>query len=128
MLKGIRRNGMVHRRLHAKWRLPVNLPKIAWKEFGLQVRLRMHVYCGNPKGTTPAPRSTPIGPSCRIFQPPQNRQPGGGGPQAPPFRQGPTTYTDADLKKFRQAFTDWDRAFFSLLLATGLRRGEMQTV
>ena len=49
-------------------------------------------------------------------------------PKLAKFRKRPIAYTDADLKKFFGACTDWDRAFFSLLVATGLRRGEMQTL
>jgi integrase len=43
------------------------------------------------------------------------------------FRLG-HMYTDAELKKFFAVCDDWERAFFSLVLATGLRRGELQTL
>jgi integrase/recombinase XerD len=49
-------------------------------------------------------------------------------PKLAKFRKRPVAYPDADLKKFFGACTDWDRAFFSLLLASGLRKGEMQTL
>jgi integrase len=49
-------------------------------------------------------------------------------PKLATFRKRPIAHPDADLKKFFQACTDWERAFFSLLVATGLRRGEMQTL
>jgi integrase len=49
-------------------------------------------------------------------------------PKLAKFRKRPVAYPDADLKKFFGACTDWDRAFFALLLATGLRKGEMQTL
>ena len=49
-------------------------------------------------------------------------------PKLAKFRKRPVAYPDADLKKFFGACTDWDRAFFSLLLATGLRKGEMRTL
>src|SRR6266403_2021777 len=40
----------------------------------------------------------------------------------------PSSYPDADLQKFFGKCNDWERAFFSLVLATGLRRGELQTL
>jgi integrase len=49
-------------------------------------------------------------------------------PKLAKFRKRPVAYPDADLKKFFGACSDWDRAFFALLLATGLRKGEMQTL
>ena len=49
-------------------------------------------------------------------------------PRLPKFRKRPIAYPDAQLKKFFGACDDWEKAFFSLVLATGLRRGEMQTV
>ena len=41
----------------------------------------------------------------------------------PKFRKRPVAYTDSDLQKFFAECDDWERAFFSLVLATGLRRG-----
>jgi Phage integrase family/Phage integrase, N-terminal SAM-like domain len=49
-------------------------------------------------------------------------------PRLPKFRKRPVAYTDEELQKFFSACNDWDRAFFSLVLATGLRRGELQTL
>jgi integrase/recombinase XerD len=49
-------------------------------------------------------------------------------PRLPKFRKRPSTYTDADLKKFFGACDDWERAFFSVALSAGLRRGELQTL
>jgi integrase/recombinase XerD len=49
-------------------------------------------------------------------------------PKLPKFRKRPVAYADADLKRFFGACTDWEKAFFSLALATGLRRGELQTL
>jgi integrase len=49
-------------------------------------------------------------------------------PRLPKFRKRPVAYTDADLQKFFAQCDDWERAFFSLVLATGLRRGEIQTL
>jgi len=49
-------------------------------------------------------------------------------PRLPKFRKRPVAYADADLQKFFAQCTDWERAFFSLALATGLRRGELQTL
>jgi integrase/recombinase XerD len=49
-------------------------------------------------------------------------------PRLPKFRKRPVAYTDAELKKFFAVCDDWERAFFSLVLATGLRRGELQTL
>ena len=46
----------------------------------------------------------------------------------PKFRKRPVAYTDSDLQKFFAECDDWERAFFSLVLATGLRRGELQTL
>ncbi len=49
-------------------------------------------------------------------------------PRLPRFRKKPVAYTDGDLKKFFAACDDWERAFFALALATGLRRGELKTL
>jgi len=49
-------------------------------------------------------------------------------PRLPKFRKRPVAYADAELKKFFAVCDDWERAFFSLVLATGLRRGELQTL
>ena len=49
-------------------------------------------------------------------------------PRLPKFRKRPVAYPDADLKRFFGACDGWEKAFFSLVLATGLRRGEMQTL
>ena len=49
-------------------------------------------------------------------------------PRLPKFRKRPVAYTDAELQKFFAGCDDWERAFFSLVLATGLRRGELQTL
>jgi integrase/recombinase XerD len=40
----------------------------------------------------------------------------------------PVAYADADLKKFFAKCTDWERAFFSVALVTGLGRGDLQTL
>jgi integrase len=49
-------------------------------------------------------------------------------PRLPKFRKRPVAHTDAELQKFFGKCNDWERAFFSLVLATGLRRGELQTL
>jgi hypothetical protein len=49
-------------------------------------------------------------------------------PHLPKFRKRPVAYTDAELQKFFGKCNDWERAFFSLVLATGPRRGELQTL
>jgi integrase/recombinase XerD len=49
-------------------------------------------------------------------------------PRLPKFRKRPVAYSDAELQKFFAKCDDWERAFFSLVLATGLRRGELQTL
>jgi integrase/recombinase XerD len=49
-------------------------------------------------------------------------------PRLTKFRKHPVAYTDEDLKKFFGACEPWDKAFFALTLATGLRRGELQTL
>ncbi len=49
-------------------------------------------------------------------------------PRLPRFRKKPVAYTDAELKKFFAACDDWERSYFALALATGLRRGELQTL
>ena len=37
-------------------------------------------------------------------------------------------YTDTDLKKFFGKCDNWERTFFALALAAGLRRGELKTL
>lgn len=49
-------------------------------------------------------------------------------PRLAKFRKHPIAYTDEDLKKFFAVCEPWDKAFFALVLATGLRRGELQTL
>ena len=49
-------------------------------------------------------------------------------PRLPKFRKRPVAYPAAELQKFFAHCDDWERAFFSLVLATGLRRGELQTL
>jgi integrase/recombinase XerC len=49
-------------------------------------------------------------------------------PRLVKFRKKPVAYADADLKKFFAACEGWERVFFALALATGLRRGELQTL
>jgi integrase len=49
-------------------------------------------------------------------------------PRLPKFRKRPSAYTDADPKRFFGACDEWERAFFSVALAAGLRRGELQTL
>lgn len=49
-------------------------------------------------------------------------------PRLPRLRKRPAAYSDADLKKFFSVCNGWERAFFALVLSTGLRRGEMQTL
>ena len=49
-------------------------------------------------------------------------------PKLPKFRKRPVAYADAELKRFFGVCSDWEKAFFSLALATGLRRGELQTL
>jgi integrase/recombinase XerD len=49
-------------------------------------------------------------------------------PRLPKFRKRPVAYPDAELQKFFGKCNDWERAFFALVLATGLRRGELQTL
>ena len=49
-------------------------------------------------------------------------------PRLPKFRKRPVAYTNAELQKFFAPCDNWERAFFSLVLATGLRRGELQTL
>lgn len=49
-------------------------------------------------------------------------------PRLPKFRKRPVAYPDAELQRFFAQCDDWERAFFSLVLATGLRRGELQTL
>jgi integrase/recombinase XerD len=49
-------------------------------------------------------------------------------PRLPKFRKRPVAYSDEELKKFFEKCNDWERAFFSLILTTGLRRGELQTL
>ena len=49
-------------------------------------------------------------------------------PRLPKFRKRPIAYPDAELKKFFRVCDAWEKAFFSLAVATGLRRGELQTL
>ena len=49
-------------------------------------------------------------------------------PRLTKFRKHPIACTEEDLKKFFAACDPWDKAFFALTLATGLRRGELQTL
>jgi integrase/recombinase XerD len=49
-------------------------------------------------------------------------------PRLPKFRKRPVAYSDEELKKFFAKCNEWERAFFSLALSTGLRRGELQTL
>lgn len=49
-------------------------------------------------------------------------------PRLPKFRKRPVAYPDADLQKFFAVCDNWERAFFTLALAAGLRRGELQTL
>lgn len=49
-------------------------------------------------------------------------------PRLPRFRKRPSAYIEDELKKFFGACDDWERVFFSLAIATGLRRGELQTL
>jgi integrase len=49
-------------------------------------------------------------------------------PRLPKFRKRPVAYPETELLKFFAVCDDWERAFFSLVLATGLRRGELQTL
>ncbi|HXJ87461.1 MAG TPA: tyrosine-type recombinase/integrase [Candidatus Binatia bacterium] len=49
-------------------------------------------------------------------------------PRLQKFRKRPIAYPDAELKKFFKVCDKWEKAFFSLALATGLRRGELQTL
>ena len=49
-------------------------------------------------------------------------------PRLPKFPKRPVACTNAELQKFFARCDDWERAFFSLVLATGLRRGELQTL
>jgi len=49
-------------------------------------------------------------------------------PRLPKFRKRPIAFTEAELRQFFAQCDDWERAFFSLVLATGLRRGELQTL
>ena len=49
-------------------------------------------------------------------------------PRLTRLRKSPAAYTDAELKKFFAVCDDWERAFFTLALSTGLRRGELQTL
>ena len=49
-------------------------------------------------------------------------------PRLPKFRKRPVAYSDEDLKKFFEQCDSWERAFFSLAVSTGLRRGELQTL
>ena len=49
-------------------------------------------------------------------------------PRLPKFRKRPVAYAGAELQKFLGKCDDWERAFFSLVLVTGLRRGELRTL
>lgn len=49
-------------------------------------------------------------------------------PRLPKFRKRPIAYPNAELKKFFKACDKWEKAFFSLAVSTGLRRGELQTL
>jgi integrase/recombinase XerD len=49
-------------------------------------------------------------------------------PRLPRLRKRPMAYTDADLKKFFEKCDSWERTFFALALAGGLRRGELKTL
>ena len=49
-------------------------------------------------------------------------------PRLPRLRKRPSAYTNAELKKFFAVCDEWERAFFVVALATGLRRGELQTL
>jgi integrase/recombinase XerD len=49
-------------------------------------------------------------------------------PRLPKFRKRPVAYSDTELQQFFSKCNDWERAFFSLALSTGLRRGELQTL
>lgn len=49
-------------------------------------------------------------------------------PRLPRFRKKPIAYTDADLKKFFSVCDEWEKAFFALALASGLRRSELMTL
>lgn len=49
-------------------------------------------------------------------------------PRLPRLRKNPVAYTDAELKQFFAACNDWERTFFALALASGLRRGELKTL
>ena len=49
-------------------------------------------------------------------------------PRLPKFRKRPIAYSDEDLKRFFEKCDNRDRAFFSLAVSTGLRRGELQTL
>jgi integrase len=51
-----------------------------------------------------------------------------GVPRLTKFRKRPAAYTNAELKKFFAVCNACERAFFVLALATGLRRGELQTL
>ncbi|MGB9471881.1 MAG: tyrosine-type recombinase/integrase, partial [Candidatus Acidiferrum sp.] len=49
-------------------------------------------------------------------------------PRLPRLRKRPMAYTDTDLKKFFGKCDNWERTFFALALAAGLRRGELKTL
>jgi integrase len=49
-------------------------------------------------------------------------------PRLPKFRKRPVAYTNEELQKFFAKCDDWERAFFPLVLATGLCHGELQTL
>jgi integrase len=49
-------------------------------------------------------------------------------PKLPKFRKRPVAYGEDDLKRFFGVCDLWEKALFSVALATGLRRGELQTL
>jgi integrase/recombinase XerD len=49
-------------------------------------------------------------------------------PKLTKLRKRPVAYADAELKRFFGVCDRWEKVFFSLALATGLRRGELQTL
>ena len=49
-------------------------------------------------------------------------------PKLPKFRKRPVAYADSDLKRLFTVCDDWEKVLFSLALATGIRRGELQTL
>jgi integrase/recombinase XerD len=49
-------------------------------------------------------------------------------PRLAKFRKRPVAYPTTELQAFFRVCNEWERAFFTLALATGLRRGELQTL